>query len=233
MRKKRYLLLLPVLLIVAFVVYVSIHYPADSTAIAALESSPDVAVEPTPYGWCFDGPADDAALVFYPGAKVEAAAYAPLLHRLAAAGLDCCLVKMPFRLAVFDINAAKRVMRLHDYPRWYVGGHSLGGAMAADFAARYPVDGLILLAAYPTRLLGDDMIEVLLYGSEDGVLNLKKVESSRKFSPAGHTTDHVIRGGNHARFGSSGPQKGDGVAPISPEAQGEETVIIIMESING
>lgn len=35
---------------------------------------------------------------------------------------------------------------------WYVGGHSLGGAMAASYAAKHTdeLDGLVLLAAYST-----------------------------------------------------------------------------------
>ena len=166
MRSKKSLipLLLPILLLIA-AIYLLTYYPADGTARAALESSGTVAVEATPYGWRFDGPSRDRALVFYPGAKVDAAAYAPLMRRLAAAGLDACLVKMPFHLAVFDVNAADRVMRAHPYEHWYVGGHSMGGAIAARYAADHPVDGLILCAAYPIQPLPDGMVEVVIYGS--------------------------------------------------------------------
>ena len=73
--------------------------------------------------------------MFYPGAKVEETAYAPLLRAIAEAGMDACLVKMPFRLAIFGVDRADRVMAAHDYERWYIGGHSLGGAMAARYAA--------------------------------------------------------------------------------------------------
>ena len=43
--------------------------------------------------------------IFYPGVKVEANAYQPLMAELAREGVLCVLVEMPFNLAVFDINA--------------------------------------------------------------------------------------------------------------------------------
>lgn len=232
MRAKKWLPPLLILLaLTAFAgTYLLTGYTADAAALAALESDAVVAVTQTDYGWRFDGPSQRAALVFYPGARVETAAYAPLMHRLAAGGLDCCLVDVPFHMAFLDMNAARRVMARHDYPHWYVGGHSLGGAIAADFAAGNAVDGVVLCAAYATHPLNEDMIEVLLYGSEDKVLNLKRVEKGRGYAPKRYT-EHVIQGGNHARFGSYGAQKGDGVATISPEQQREEAARIILEAI--
>ena len=97
----------------------------------------------------------DTAIIFYPGAKVEASAYLPLLNQLRQTGLTCILVEMPFHLAIFDVNAAEDVMaQFPDIRHWYIAGHSMGGAMASQFASEHPdeVDGLILLGAY---LYGD------------------------------------------------------------------------------
>ncbi len=118
---------------VTFLVYTGDYYRADETAVAALSSDGSVAVARTDYGWFFDGPSDENALIFYPGAKVEETAYAPLLHRLAAEGMDVCLVRMPFHLAFFGINKAGAVMKQYDYAHWYIGGHSLGGGNHAQF----------------------------------------------------------------------------------------------------
>lgn len=88
----------------------------------------------------------DTAIIFYPGAKVEAAAYLPLLNQLRQTGLTCILVEMPFHLAIFDVNAAEDVMsQFPDIRHWYIAGHSMGGAMASQFASEHPdeVDGLI------------------------------------------------------------------------------------------
>lgn len=219
-------------LLAAFLIYAGDYYRADDAALAALAPDGAVRVARQDWGWLFDGPADEPALVFYPGAKVEAAAYAPMLRLLAARGMDVCLVEMPFRLAIFGINRADAVIRQLAYSRWYVGGHSLGGAMAADYAARHAdaLEGLVLFAAYPARQLPDSLKLISLRGSQDGVLNLEKLEKGRRYAPS-DAAELVIRGGNHARFGSYGDQKGDGAASIAPRAQWEAAVDFIMRNV--
>ena len=64
------LILLAAIAAAVFRVYVSDYYRADAAAEQALESD-TVLVEQTDYGWFFDGPSEDTALVFYPGGKVE------------------------------------------------------------------------------------------------------------------------------------------------------------------
>ena len=208
------------------------YYDADAKAEEALVSDSAVTVTRTDYGWYFDGPAEDRALVFYPGAGVEETAYAPLLHLLAGREMDVCLVKMPLRLAVLGKDRAGEVMGRYDYSRWYAGGHSLGGAMAASFAAEHgeELEGVLLLAAYPTDPLDPDMTEVLIYGSEDKVLNMQRLEESGQYAPE-HLREHVIKGGNHAQFGSYGEQKGDGKASLCMEEQIEEAVEVIRGAV--
>ena len=237
MSQRRFIIAAAVALIVAmaaFFIYAGQYDAAGPEAAAALISGDGVTVTPTSYGWHFDGPADDRALIFYPGAKVAAEAYAPFLRRLAASGLDACLVRMPFRLALFGKDRAAAVMGRHDYPRWVVGGHSLGGAMAALYAAEHPEDlrGLVLCAAYPTKPLPENLTVVTLYGSNDGVLNRQRLEEDRKYLPPGSVT-HVIEGGNHAGFGDYGPQKGDGPAAIDASAQQAEAARVILEALAG
>ena len=232
MKKHLWLKILAVtllLLVAAFFLYVSDYYRAEPPAAEALRSSGAVRVTETDFGWLFDGPGEEEALIFYPGGKVEAASYAPLLRRLAEGGMDVCLVEMPLRLAFLDIDKAETVMAAYDYPRWYIGGHSLGGAMAAVWAASNGdrIDGLILLAAYPTRPLDADLTEILIVGSEDGVVNGEKLREGAQYAPE-DLTEAVIPGGNHAQFGCYGPQKGDGEAGISAEEQQAETVRLIL-----
>ena len=102
----------------------------------AIQSNPTVKVTDIEDGWLFDGPGTTTAMVFYPGAKVEASAYAPLMQETAASGIDCFLMKMPANLAIFGINRADVVrsdIAGYSYDHWYIAGHSLGGTMAANY----------------------------------------------------------------------------------------------------
>lgn len=165
-------------------------------------------------------------IIFYPGAKVQEAAYLPLLQTLAENGVYCLCVHMPFQLAVFDVNAAHDLMnQFPEIDRWYLMGHSLGGAMAASYAQKHSLelDGLILLGAYAAKDLSQTQLRVLsIFGSEDQVLNREKYEQCRKNLPASYQ-EVIIEGGNHAQFGCYGEQKGDGAAQISPQEQRTQT----------
>lgn len=215
--------------------YVNDYYHSDENVNKYLQGNEQVAVSEMEDGLFVDGPGEEAAVVFYPGAKVEYTAYLPLLYGLAEQGIDCFLIKMPCNLAIFGQNKAEDIMESYEYKHWYLAGHSLGGAMAASYAAGHPKNlaGLILLAAYPTRDLTGEQLSVLsVYGSEDGVLNMEKLEEGRSLMPAGYK-ELCIEGGNHAGFGNYGKQKGDGEARISSEEQQEQTVEAIMQIIDG
>lgn len=210
------------------------HHAVDVDS--ALASSDAVQVQPVQQGWLFDGPGEQDALVFYPGAKVEASAYAPLMNDLAQRGIDCFLVEMPFNLAFLDMNAASSILddpAYGSYERWFLAGHSLGGAMAANYAADHPeqLSGLVLLAAYPTKSLQTAGFPVLsIYGSNDGVVNRSRIEEGRSLMPPIYE-ELVIEGGNHAQFGSYGAQDGDGEALISSGEQRAQTADAIADLV--
>ena len=85
-------------------------------------------------------------------------------------------------------------------------------------------NGVVLLAAYPIGPVEEPML--LLYGSEDGVLNRERLSAAAEY---GSVEEHVLDGGNHAQFGNYGPQKGDGTPSITAEEQQDETVRLILE----
>lgn len=231
--QKKWIWLIPVFVLLSlcmvFLIYTGQYYHADESAYSALESDETVAVVKTEYGYFFDGPSETDAIIFYPGGKVEETAYAPLLKRLAGQGMDACLVKMPFHLAVFGVNRADQVMKQYDYDHWYIGGHSLGGVMAASYASGHSsqLTGVIMLAAYPAKSLDEKTSAVIIYGSEDGVLNMAKLNEADQYLPE-DSKKYVIEGGNHAQFGNYGVQHGDGNATISPDMQQQRTVELIV-----
>ena len=235
-RKKRRLwiaVLLIVVLVAGMAVYVMDYYRASDVAMAALEGSDGLRVKSVDGTICVETTGSTDAMVFYPGGKIQAEAYVPLLRRVARQGIDCYLVKMPFNLALFGVGRATDVMQAHPHRRWILAGHSLGGAMASQWAAAHPgeLDGLALLAAYPTQKLPDDLKVLVLYGSEDGVLNRQNLEKGLELLPPNAVVEQ-LPGGNHAYFGSYGKQRGDGTAAISSEAQWDWTADWIGRLIN-
>ena len=151
---------------------------------------------------------------------------------MAAQGVDVCLVRVPLHFAFFAPNAARAVQNTHNYTDWYVGGHSLGGVVAAWVAADHPEDysGTILLASYPIRKLPNTQTEILLVGSEDQVISWRHMESGRAYASE-HYFEYILEGGNHAQFGSYGAQHGDGTATITAEEQIRETVDSIKDAL--
>ena len=57
----------------------------------------------------YGDPQSETGLIFYPGAKVEETAYAPVMDGLAQQGIFCVTVKMPAHLAILKPNVADEV----------------------------------------------------------------------------------------------------------------------------
>ena len=179
-------------------------------------------------------PASEYGFVFYPGAKVEPAAYVPLMEKIADEGIYCVMAKMPFNFAFFNINAADALMATApDIKHWWIGGHSLGGVVAATYAADHAdaLEGIALLAAYSTENLNVGSLRaVVLYGSNDLVVNRESLAKDAGNLPADSQTI-VIEGGNHAGFGDYGAQEGDGDAAISADEQRAITASAIADAM--
>ena len=162
-------------------------------------------------------------VIFYPGGKVEAPAYARLMKDLQTNGTNAFLVTMPFNLAVFDADRAQDVIKLNpQITTWILAGHSLGGAMAFDEFSKHPdtYAGLVLLAAYPLSPTDRDVL--IIAATNDEVLDRAKLD--------GFEVDW-IQGGNHAQFGDYGDQAGDGVATISEAKQRQQTLSLMLDYI--
>jgi dienelactone hydrolase len=211
---------------------------AQAQALNAMQGSSSVRVEEdiwitfTPYNTT-----PTVGIIFYPGGKVEPQAYAPLLLALAESNYLVVDVPMPFNLAVLGIGRAAEVIAAYpDVQTWVIGGHSLGGAMAANFVFNHPdqIDGLYLWGSYPAEsnsLADYDLAVISIYGSEDG--GAEEIAASSTRLPA-TTTWLRIQGGNHAQFGDYGEQEGDGKASISAEAQGNlilDAMLTYLESL--
>lgn len=204
-------------------VYILDYYRADLDAIAVFAAGTQVTkTELSGHGMAYGDPNADAGLIFYPGGKVEYTAYEPLMVELASHGMLCILLEVTMNLAVLDVNAAEGIIeRYPDVEHWYIGGHSLGGTVAAMYDAKRSedFDGIILLGSYSsTDLSGVSQRALLLYGSEDEVMNREKYHDCKSNLPQ-NLTEIEIEGACHAYFGMYGAQKGDGTPTMSPEEQ--------------
>ena len=207
-------------------------------AIAALAG--DQGVEVALNRWAVFTPtagAPSAGFIFYPGGNVDWRAYAPAAREIARAGFLVAIAPMPLNLAVFDAKAADAIIAAYpNVGRWAVGGHSLGGVMAARYAHKHEgkVAGLILWASYPAK--SDDLSKsplkaASISGDRDGLSTPAKIAATRLLLPPS-TTWTVIAGGNHAQFGWYGPQKGDNAAAMAPEAQQDAVVAASVALLN-
>ena len=214
------------ILAIGATLYINDYYKASDYVYPLMEENGSriikegqyTSIEPTKI---FDEP---IGMIFYPGGKVEAIAYMPLLIQLADKGIRPILVDMPGNLAVLDINAADDVFSMYEeINHWYIAGHSLGGAMASQYIEENheKVEGLILLGAYPINNAPVDTL--VIYGTNDLGLELEKVKKADAI--------YEIKGGNHAYFGDYGEQEGDGRATISHEQQQDEATRRIMRFI--
>lgn len=236
------LIALVVSLVLAGAVAWSKPLSAEPVALAALASDDEVQVRdrllwyemartPPPRG-PFDPkptPEEEAeeqapkvGLIFAPGARVDPRAYAALLRPLAARGHLVVVLKKPLGLAVLDPQPPDEVINGHaEIDRWVVGGHSVGGTVAASFADDEPkVSGLLLLASWPARSMERQDLAVLsVTGSADGLATPADIEDTRHRLPQG-ATFHVVEGAVHADFGDYGEQSGDGERGVDkPTAQ--------------
>lgn len=219
-------------IVLACVGYINDYYRSEA-AVEDYAAQEAVEIIEIKEGLLLNGKGEDNAIIFYPGAKVEYTSYLPLFYRIAEQGVDCFLVEMPWNLAILGMNKADEIMEEYSYDSWYLSGHSLGGAMAASYTADHieNIDGLILLAAYPTKELSGGELSVLsVYGSEDMVLNMEKLEEGREYMPENYT-ETCIEGGNHAWFGNYGHQEGDGTASLTSEEQQKRTAQAILEML--
>ena len=223
-----------IILLILFYVYFYVGvYKADEEVLNYLKSSSNVEVSKMKDGYFFDGPGTDEILIFYPGAKVEYTSYAKFLNKISEKGLDVYLLKMPCNFAFFDMNAADRVMENINHDHWIIGGHSLGGVVACEYAVNNPdkVDKVITFASYPTKTIPNNIEYVSFYGSEDEILTKDAYNDAKKYWPE-NSKEYIIEGANHASIALYGEQKGDGTASISNDEAQEKIINILFPKPN-
>ncbi len=221
----RFILLTLVIIIVVVGIGAAIWlqpYHASSDAVAAEQSDSNVTVTQNNDYISFvpKEMAARAGLIFYPGAKVVADAYAVYMRAIAERGYETFIAKMPLNIALLAENRADEIIGAHpEIKEWALGGHSLGGVAACDYVmAHHAIRGLLLYASYPRSDMSKQqgLVVVSISGSRDGLATPQQIDENKHLLPAS-TQYIVIVGGIHAYFGDYGQQDGDGTATIGRE----------------
>lgn len=206
---------------------------SDAT-VTVTESMTDIVLTPV-------SGSDEVGVLFQPGAKVEARAYAAVLRPLAEAGHRVVIVKQPLSIAFFALGAFDSARSAYpEVQRWVVAGHSLGGTVAAIEAESSTADGLgvaaglLLYASYPASDMSDTLGSSVLSvsGSLDGLATPSDIDASRANLPP-TATFTVIEGAVHAYFGDYGPQPGDGIPTISHDDARAQISAASVEFVDG
>ena len=161
--------------------------------------------------------ATDVGLVFIPGGKVEAQAYAAKLSGLVAEeGVTVVITKPWLNLAFFDLRPLDAFTGLvPDVDTWIVGGHSLGGVRSCMLATQ--ADALALFASYCSTDLAESGLPVAsISGSEDGLSTPDDIQAGKPMLPSDAVFSE-IEGASHSSFGDYGLQAGDGTPDISDD----------------
>lgn len=194
-------------------------------------------------------------LMFIPGGLVDPRAYIKSFERFTLDHqMPVLILKVRSNLAVFNSRQARRVRNEFKDKKWYIGGHSLGGVVAAMSVGQEPdsYEGLFLQGSYSiTDLSHWDEPVFSFIAENDGLIDSTAFEENEPHLPEGiyidspyslglgdthgKTVYYTIKGGNHAQFGNYGEQEGDLQAEISAKKQQSEffNVLTILMRNNG
>jgi hypothetical protein len=204
--------------------------PPLPEALEAIQSDEQVTVITDP--WLTFSPkqrSPDTGFIFYPGGRVDPRGYATLMKAITTDGYLAVVPEMPINMAVFNPNIADEIIEAHpQIDKWVIGGHSVGGTMAAQYTDKYPenIDGLAIWASYPANRtdISDLEIPVIsIYGSLELRVNDENVEK-RKYLLPFDTVYIRIEGGDHHQFGSYEIHPDEHLATTSRAAQHQQII---------
>lgn len=229
-RKKRIITLLTglILFVIGFFIWLSNGYSLQEDYMKYLQSNSKVEVT-TKGNYTYFTPKNVSTtkgFIFYPGERVDASSYAKLCNDIASYGYKVVSVDMPFNYSDFGKNRATKVIKDNpEITKWVIGGDSLGGTAACQYAVNNKnVEGIVLISSYPRDNISELGFEVLsLWGSKDNVVDYKELINSKGQLPK--DTKYIeIEGANHSQFANYGMYSGDEAALISSDEQMDITV---------
>ncbi len=243
--RRRYLKAAAVILVIVVVAglvvglqWLTFTRPPLPEARAALASDGLVTVSQD--AWLTFAPQEGSpalGFIFYPGGRIDFRGYAPLMRSIAMHGYFVVVPEMPFNIAAFGPNAADEIIAsFPEIESWVIGGHSVGGTMAASYTDNHPadIDGLAIWASYPADnvdLSDLDIPVISIYGSRELRVNDTSVAERRHLLP-GDTRYIRIEGGDHHQFGSYEISLEEHLATTSRDTQHQQILEATLELLD-
>jgi predicted esterase len=227
------ILILVILSMVGFWGYVQIHtYPAEAEYLALIMSDDRVTINEEREHFVITPASldpDAIPVIFYPGGLVAPEAYLYKMGMVAAHQETIVyIIKAPFNAAIFNIDAAEKIIERYNLNQVWIGGHSLGGIAACRYAAmnQENIYGLFLFGSYCDQTIIDfEGPVVSVMGLQDLIINRDNYDAAKSQLPP-RATVFEIEGLNHSAFGNYGLQGGDGESNLS-----DEQVIMIISAV--
>lgn len=178
--------------------------------------------------------------IFYGGSQVDSRSYAPCAYEMAREGYLIVLVSFPKDVALLAPERAGVVIQAFpDIEVWAIGGHSMGGIAACEYAKGNlgTFDAVILWASKPTeenRLDDADIAALSIYATNDGIYDAATIEESQDHLPD-DTVWVEIEGGNHFQLGwyLDDHKPIDGDAEITREDQQAQAIAATLDFLDG
>jgi hypothetical protein len=223
-------LVLLVVGITAFLAWAASPMPPEAAPVAAARADSAITLTESADGVVLaPRSSNGTGFVFIAGARVDPAAYADKLRGLADAGVTVVIARPTLNFAIFELRPLSVFEGLapdSGVTQWYVGGHSLGGVRACQYAADAPpgaVAGVILFGSYCAADLSQSTLPVLtLSATRDGLSTPATIAAASHLLPRDAQLVH-LPGADHAQFGDYGPQPGDLPATAS-DAQAKREI---------
>lgn len=205
--------------IASFLAWAASPMPPEPGPLAAARTDPSFTLTETSDGVVLAPKSPTGVgLVYLAGARVDPAAYAHKLSGLADAGVTVVIARPTLNFAIFEsrpLTTFEGLAADSGVTSWYVGGHSLGGVRACQYAADAPagsIAGVILFGSYCAVDLSSSGLPVLtLSASLDGLSTPSKIADAAHLLPSDARLV-TLPGADHAQFGDYGPQPGDNPA---------------------
>ena len=151
------------------------------------------------------------------GALIMPQSYANTAAYFAARGYTVFMPWGPGRLSIIAVERVAAELPDFGLDHWFFIGHSMGGMASLEMIEKHgakPTAVALWAAAMPADFSGIDVPILYIWGDNDGLLPVERLEASKKNLPK-HVNFVTLEGANHKNFAMYSHQFFDKKAKVS------------------